>query len=139
MFVGAGVGYGQVSVFDASIAKVERFEQTAPSTVGAADWQFRASITFDSSPTGGVTVSSPSTGPFALGPDPIDPAAREGEFAFAGKAGLDADFPSSVTYTFDYGSTHALDLGADDYPVLAAPPQFTSATYTGAQSIDSTL
>jgi hypothetical protein len=126
------------SVIEASIGKVERFEQTGSSTVVAAGWDFRAVISFDSDPGDPVTISSPTTGPFSLGPDPIDPSGRAGTFSFATKADLDDDFPASTTYTFGYGSssTYALGLGADDYPALATPPQFTGATFAAAQAID---
>ena len=133
-------GWGQATVSDASIAKVENFVQTSSSSVSGAGWDFRALISFDDAPAGAVTIASPSTGPFDLRTDPFDPDARRGDFSFADKALLDADFPSSRTYTFAFGSgsTHTLALGADDYPALASPPQFTSATYAAAQAIDPT-
>ncbi|MFP4357522.1 MAG: hypothetical protein ACLFSZ_03675 [Puniceicoccaceae bacterium] len=132
-------GFAQLTVLDASLAKVERFVQDGPSSVAADGWDFRALISFDDEPEGAVTVESPSTGPFTLGVDSIDPDARSGNFSFADKASLDADFPSGVTYTFIYdsGSTHPLDLEADDYPAIDAP-MFTPATYDGAQTIDPT-
>jgi len=133
-------GWGQAAVIDASIAKVEKFVQTGSSSVSGVGWDFRALISFDDAPGGTVTIASPSTGPFHLGTDPFDPDARRGDFSFDDKASLDAKFPSSVTYTYSFGSgsTHTLALGADDYPALASPPQFTSATYTAAQAIDPT-
>ena len=133
-------GWGQAAVIDASIAKVEKFGQTGSSSVSGLGWDFRALISFDDAPAGAVTIASPSTGPFHLGTDPIDPDARRAGFSFADKASLDADFPSSVTYTYSFGSglTHTLALGADDYPALVSAPQFTSATYTAAQAIDPT-